>query len=73
MGFTITATELMAFLAAKGYHKETGRGRHGVKMVMGGMRISIPAHSRDLRVGTATSILAQAGYTTDDFIKWRIS
>jgi hypothetical protein len=43
MGFTITAIELMAFLAAKGYRKETGRGRHGVKMV-GATRIPIPAH-----------------------------
>jgi hypothetical protein len=49
MGFTITAAELIAFLAAQGFHIETGRWRHGVKAVRDEQRIPIPAHSGDLR------------------------
>jgi predicted RNA binding protein YcfA (HicA-like mRNA interferase family) len=73
MGFTITAAEIMAFLASKGFHKETGRGKHGVKMVSGETRISIPIHRRDVSKGTADNILKQAGYTSEDVMKWRNS
>jgi predicted RNA binding protein YcfA (HicA-like mRNA interferase family) len=71
MGFTVTAAELIAFLASRGYHKETGRGKHGVKMVKGGVRIPIPAHPGDMPISTAGRILKQAGYTINDVINWR--
>ena len=72
MGFTITAAEIIAFLASKGYVQETTRARHGVKMVKGNHKISIVSHgSRDIPKGTANSILGQAGYTADDVINWR--
>ena len=71
MGFTITATELMAFLRSKGYTIQTGRGRHGTKAVRGGQKISIPMHSRDIAIGTANGILAQTGYTINDVMEWR--
>jgi predicted RNA binding protein YcfA (HicA-like mRNA interferase family) len=72
MGFIITADEIIAFLASKGYSLETRRGRHGVKMVKGKHKISIVTHgSRDIPKGTANSILAQAGYTADDVMNWR--
>ena len=71
MGFTITASELIAFLRSKGYTIQTGRGRHGTKAVKGNHRIPIPAHSRDIAVGTANGILAQAGYTINDLMEWR--
>lgn len=71
MGFTITEAELKAFLASKGYTQETGRGRHGVKMVKGENRIPVPAHSRDLSKHTAGKILSQAGFTPDDVMEWR--
>jgi predicted RNA binding protein YcfA (HicA-like mRNA interferase family) len=71
VGFTITAAELIAFLATQGFHKETRRGRHGVKMVKGRNHIPIPVHSRDLSKHTANKILAQAGFTADDVMNWR--
>jgi predicted RNA binding protein YcfA (HicA-like mRNA interferase family) len=71
MGFTITEAELIAFLASKGFRKETGRGRHGVKMANGTMRIPITSHRGDMDKGTANKILKQAGYTPDDVLKWR--
>jgi predicted RNA binding protein YcfA (HicA-like mRNA interferase family) len=71
MGFTITAAELMSFLASRGYHKETGRGKHGVKMVKGGVRIPIPVHSGDLSDFTAKNILRMAGHTVNDVMDWR--
>ncbi|GHV26882.1 hypothetical protein FACS1894167_00930 [Synergistales bacterium] len=71
MGFVTTTAEIMAFLASKGYHKETGRGRHGVKMVNGLTRIPITAHKRDIATGTARGMLAQAGYSPDDLMEWR--
>ena len=69
MGFTITAAELISFLASKGFHKETGRGRHGVKMVKDRLRVPIPDHRRDMPIGTAKDILAQAGYSINDVIE----
>jgi predicted RNA binding protein YcfA (HicA-like mRNA interferase family) len=71
MGFTITAAELIAFLTAQGFRKETGRGRHGVKMVKGKLRVPIPDHRLDMPKGTAVHVLLQAGFTPDDVIKWR--
>jgi hypothetical protein len=70
MGFVTTAAEIMAFLASRGFHRETG-GKHGVKMVKGGNRIPVPIHRRDLSAFTAKNILEQAGYTVDDMIDWR--
>jgi predicted RNA binding protein YcfA (HicA-like mRNA interferase family) len=71
VGFTITAAELIAFLTAQGFHKETRRGRHGVKMVKGSMRIPMPAHAGDMKPGTVKDILRKAGYTGNDIMKWR--
>jgi predicted RNA binding protein YcfA (HicA-like mRNA interferase family) len=71
MGFVTTADEIIAFLRSKGYKEETGRGRHGVKMVKGGNKISIPAHKGNMRIGTASGILAQAGYSINDVMNWR--
>jgi predicted RNA binding protein YcfA (HicA-like mRNA interferase family) len=71
MGFTITAAELIAFLTAQGFHIETGRGRHGVKMVKGSLRLPIPAHMGDMKPGTVKDILRKAGYTGNDIMKWR--
>jgi predicted RNA binding protein YcfA (HicA-like mRNA interferase family) len=71
MGFVTTATELMSFLSSKGYKRVTGRGKHGVKMVKGGRRISVPSHGGVIKTGTAGAILGQAGYTINDVINWR--
>jgi predicted RNA binding protein YcfA (HicA-like mRNA interferase family) len=71
VGFTITAAEMMAFLASKGYHKETGRGKHGVKMAKDGNRIPIPAHPGDMRRKTVSNILSRAGFDENDVMEWR--
>jgi predicted RNA binding protein YcfA (HicA-like mRNA interferase family) len=71
MGFVTTAAEIIAFLASRGYRKETGRGRHGVKMVNGSIRIPVITHKRDIATGTARGMLAQAGYSPDDLMEWR--
>jgi predicted RNA binding protein YcfA (HicA-like mRNA interferase family) len=71
MGFTMTAVELIAFLVSNGYRKETRRGKHGVKMVMGPVRIPIPVHSGSVPIGTVKKILAQAGYSINDVKEWR--
>jgi predicted RNA binding protein YcfA (HicA-like mRNA interferase family) len=71
MGFTITAAELIAFLAAQGFRVETGQGRHGVKAVKGSQRIPIPAHQGDLKTNTARKILKMAGYSVNDVLDWR--
>jgi hypothetical protein len=49
MGFVSTVDEIMAFLKSKGYEEETGRGRHSVKMAKGRNKISILAHTGDMR------------------------
>ena len=71
MGFVTTIAEIMAFLKSKGYHIETGRGRHGVKMVKGKYRIPIPVHGGTLGKGMARKILSDAGYKPDDLMEWR--
>jgi predicted RNA binding protein YcfA (HicA-like mRNA interferase family) len=71
MGFTITAAELMAFLASKGYRIETRKGRHGTKAVRDGQRIPVPTHPGDMPIGTAKGILAQAGFSINDVMEWR--
>ena len=71
MGFVTTVAEIMAFLRSKGFTIETGSGRHGTKAVRGEQRIPIRTHSGDMPLGTAVSILEQAGYNKADFLKWR--
>jgi predicted RNA binding protein YcfA (HicA-like mRNA interferase family) len=71
MGFVTTAAEIIAFLVSKGYRRETGHGRHGVKMVKDKIYIPIPEHPGDMPTGTAKNILAMAGYTINDLIDWR--
>ena len=71
MGFTITATELLAFLRSKGYTIQTGRVRHGTKAVKGKQRIPVPMHSGVLSKGVAAAILNEAGYTAGDVMEWR--
>ena len=71
MGFNVTVAELLAFLRSKGYTIQTGRGRHGTKVVKGNHRIPIPIHGGTLGKGLARKILYKAGYTADDVMKWR--
>jgi predicted RNA binding protein YcfA (HicA-like mRNA interferase family) len=71
MGFTTTAAEIIAFLASKGYRRETGRGKHGVKTAKGGNRIPIPMHPGDMRRKTVNNILNQAGFDENDVLEWR--
>ena len=61
MGFVTTAAEIMAFLKSKGFTIETGRGRHGTKVVKGKHKIPIPRHGGALAKGTVDGILAEAG------------
>ena len=71
MGFVTTAAEIIAFLKSKGYHVETGRGRHGTKAVKGKQRIPLPTHPGDLSSITADEILEQARYSKKDLLEWR--
>jgi len=71
MGFVTTAAEIIAFLKSKGYHVETGRGRHGTKIVKGNHRIPLPMHGGTLDKGTARKILSDAGYKPNDLMEWR--
>jgi predicted RNA binding protein YcfA (HicA-like mRNA interferase family) len=34
-----------------------------------GLRVTLPWHTRDLKRGTLESIIEQAGYTIEDFVK----
>ena len=71
MGFTVTVTELLAFLRSKGFTIQTGRGKHGTKAVKGNHKIPIPRHGGMLAKGTADGILAEAGYSPSDLMEWR--
>ena len=66
-----TAAEIMAFLKSKGYHVETGRGRHGTKAIKGKHKIPLPRHGGTLAKGTVDGILAEAGFSANDLIEWR--
>jgi predicted RNA binding protein YcfA (HicA-like mRNA interferase family) len=34
-----------------------------------GVRVTLPWHNRDLKRGTLASVIEQAGYTTEEFVK----
>jgi HicA toxin of bacterial toxin-antitoxin, len=34
-----------------------------------GVRVTLPWHNRDLKRGTLSSVIEQAGYTTEEFVK----
>ncbi len=48
------------FVRQKGSHRMYVKGNRGV---------TIPFHNKDLRKGTLRSIIKQAGFTADEFIK----
>jgi predicted RNase H-like HicB family nuclease len=60
----------MTFPASKGYRKETGRGRHGVKMLLGKTRISIPVHRKEIAKGTEAMKLHVMIHHDDQGIYW---
>jgi len=69
----IRAAELVKFLKAHGYVVDRQRGSHLVLWHSGERRsIAVPMHSGcDLGRGLTLQILKQAGFTAEDFQKWR--
>jgi predicted RNA binding protein YcfA (HicA-like mRNA interferase family) len=70
---TIRATELVKFLKAHDYVEDRQRGSHLILRHFGLRKsVAVPIHSgHDLGRGLALQILKQAGFTADDFLKWR--
>jgi|HubBroStandDraft_6_1064221.scaffolds.fasta_scaffold310613_2 predicted RNA binding protein YcfA (HicA-like mRNA interferase family) len=70
---TIRAAELVKFLKAHGYVPDRQRGSHLVLWHPGlKQSVTVPIHTgHDIGRGLALQILKQAGFTADDFLKWR--
>ncbi|MDR3000038.1 MAG: type II toxin-antitoxin system HicA family toxin [Fibromonadaceae bacterium] len=62
MGMVLTSKELAALIKQDGWFfvRQTGSHSHYKHPVKQGL-VTIPTHSRDLKKGTANSILKQAG------------
>jgi predicted RNA binding protein YcfA (HicA-like mRNA interferase family) len=70
---TIRAAELVRFLKAQGFVQDRQRGSHLILWHPVLRRsVSVPIHTGyDIGRGLALQILKQAGFTADDFLKWR--
>ena len=70
---TIRAAELVKFLKAHGYVPDRQRGSHLVLWhPVERQSVTVPVHTgHDLGRGLALQILKQAGFTAEDFLKWR--
>jgi predicted RNA binding protein YcfA (HicA-like mRNA interferase family) len=55
-------------LKRNGFIVDRTSGSHYVLM-KGKLRVIVPYHNQDLRPGTLTSIIAQAGFTIEEFVE----
>jgi predicted RNA binding protein YcfA (HicA-like mRNA interferase family) len=55
-------------LKRDGFVVDRTSGSHYVLM-KGKLRVFVPYHNRDLKPGTLTSIIAQAGFTIEEFVE----
>jgi predicted RNA binding protein YcfA (HicA-like mRNA interferase family) len=67
----ITARELLAFLLAQDFGVRTQAGSHVHLVHPDGRRATVPMHSGDLGRGLAATILKDAGFSVDSFIRLR--
>ena len=70
---TIRAAELVKFLKAHAYVVDRQRGSHLILWhPVLRQSVSVPIHTgHDLGRGLTLQILKQAGFTAEDFLKWR--
>ncbi len=70
---TLKAVELIKFLKAHGFIEDRQRGSHLILWHPVLRRsLSVPVHTGcDLGRGLALQILKQAGFSSEDFLKWR--
>lgn len=68
---SITSKKLLKFLEAKGFYSHRQSGSHLIlhhnKDIT--KRVTIPIHNRDLKFGTLSSILKQAGIDKKELFK----
>lgn len=70
MGFVMKPWEVVDFLEDQGFYWD----RNSDHRIMTNGTISVPiptGHSGDLKKGTLSGILREAGFTTKDAKKWR--
>jgi len=60
--------KIIAVLEKTGFVFIRQKGSHRI-YVKGGFGVTIPFHNKDLRKGTLRSIIKQAGFTVEEFIK----
>ncbi len=70
---TIKASELVRFLKAKGFEEVRQRGSYlSLWHPTNKIGVTVPLHSgTDLGRGITKRILKDAGFTPEDYIKWR--
>jgi predicted RNA binding protein YcfA (HicA-like mRNA interferase family) len=67
----LTSKDVLRVLQRAGFYLHHTTGSHYYLKHPGrpGVRVTLPWHSRDLKRGTLASIIDQAGYTVDEFVK----
>jgi predicted RNA binding protein YcfA (HicA-like mRNA interferase family) len=69
----VSARDLVGFLKAHGFVEDRQSGSHlTLKHEQRGVTLTIPVHtSCDIGRGLAVRILKDAGFTVDDYLRWR--
>jgi predicted RNA binding protein YcfA (HicA-like mRNA interferase family) len=69
----VSARDLVRFLEAHGFVEDRQSGSHlTLKHEQRGVTLTIPVHTGcDIGRGLAVRILKDAGFTVDDYLKWR--
>ena len=69
----VTSRELVRFLKAQGFTEDRQAGSHlTLRHETRELTVTIPMHTgADIGRGLAIRILKDAGYTVDEFLRWR--
>lgn len=66
----LTSKQVIRALKKAGFYVHHRRGSHAIlKHPDRPLRVTVPVHNRDLKRRTLSSIIKQAGLTSDEFVK----
>lgn len=70
MGLAVKTKEMIDFLISNGFEMDRQKGTSHAIFKKGNKTVPVPIHAKDIKTGTLSSILRQAGISKKELEKW---